>query len=115
MTNVPTSISTHVLDSVTGRPAAGMAIRLEASPGPGHHFSPLGQGVTDTDGRVRDFGCGELAPGLYRLVFATGPWQAEHGRESFYPQVVIPFTAGEGHHHVPILLSPFAYSTYRGS
>jgi 5-hydroxyisourate hydrolase len=110
-----TTISTHVLDAVSGAPATGLAVRLEASPGPGRHFSRLGAGTTDDDGRLRDFGTGELGPGVYRLVFATGPWQAARGRESFYPEVVVPFTAGEGHHHVPILLSPFAYSTYRGS
>ena len=66
------------------------------------------------DGRLREFG-GEVVPGLHRLVFATGDWQAQRGRDSFYPQVVITFTVGDGHHHVPLLLSPFAYSTYRGS
>ena len=108
------TVSTHVLDAVTGSPAAGMAVRLEASKGTGQHFTLLGSGVTDDDGRLRDFG-GEVAPGLHRLVFATGEWQAQRGRDSFYPQVVITFTVADGHHHVPLLLSPFAYSTYRGS
>jgi 5-hydroxyisourate hydrolase len=109
------SVSTHVLDAVTGRPAAGVAVRLEASKGPGHHVVLLGQGVTDVDGRLRDFGVGELAPGSYRLVFATGDWQAAQGRDSFYPQVVLSFAVEAGHYHVPLLLSPYAYSTYRGS
>jgi 5-hydroxyisourate hydrolase len=103
-----------VLDAVTGRPAAGMAVRLEAAKGTGQHFARLGAGVTDADGRLREFGC-QVVPGLHRLVFATGDWQAERGRDSFYPQVVITFAVGDGHHHVPLLLSPFAYSTYRGS
>ena len=109
------TVSTHVLDAVTGRPAAGMAVRLEASKGTGQHFALLGQGQTDADGRLGDFGCGELGPGPHRLVFATGDWQATQRRDSFYPQVAITFTVGDGHHHVPLLLSPFAYSTYRGS
>jgi 5-hydroxyisourate hydrolase len=111
---VTSTVSTHVLDAVTGLPAAGMAVRLEASRGTGQHFALVGSGVTDSDGRLREFG-GEIAAGPHRLVFATGDWQARLGRDSFYPQVVITFTVGDGHHHVPLLLSPFAYSTYRGS
>jgi 5-hydroxyisourate hydrolase len=68
---------------------------------------------TDDDGRVRELGSPE--PGDHRLVFATGEWFAAAGREAFWPEVVVTFTLGEGHHHVPLLLSPFGYSTYRGS
>jgi 5-hydroxyisourate hydrolase len=104
------SVSTHVLDSVSGRPAAGVAVRLFA----GEEL--LAEGVTDADGRCRlvDGAPGE---GTHRLVFATGPWFAEQGRESFYPEVVLSFAVREPaeHHHVPLLLAPFAYSTYRGS
>jgi 5-hydroxyisourate hydrolase len=104
------SVSTHVLDAVAGRPAAGIAVRLFA----GEYL--LAEGVTDRDGRCR---LTEDATGVgpHRLVFATGPWFTEQGRETFYPEVVLTFAVQEPaeHHHVPLLLSPFAYSTYRGS
>jgi 5-hydroxyisourate hydrolase len=104
------SISTHVLDSVAGRPAAGIAVRLLAGE------DLVAEGVTDRDGRCR---LTEAATGMgtHRLVFATGPWFAEQGRETFYPEVVLTFVVQEPaeHHHVPLLLAPFAYSTYRGS
>jgi 5-hydroxyisourate hydrolase len=104
------SVSTHVLDSVTGRPAAGIAVRLFAGE------ALLAEGVTDRDGRcmlTED----ATALGTHRLVFATGQWFAEQGREAFYPEVVLTFAVQEPaeHHHVPLLLAPFAYSTYRGS
>ena len=103
------SISTHVLDTVTGRPAAGMVVRLYE----GEEL--LAEGRTDADGRVRL--AEGTAAGQHRLVFATGPWFAEQGREAFYPEVVLTFVVQEPgeHHHVPLLLAPFAYSTYRGS
>jgi 5-hydroxyisourate hydrolase len=104
------SVSTLVLDAVVGRPAAGIPVRLFA----GEQL--LAEGVTDRDGRCRltDHATGV---GTHRLVFATGPWFAEQGRESFYPEVMLTFAVQEPaeHHHVPLLLSPFAYSTYRGS
>jgi 5-hydroxyisourate hydrolase len=104
------SISTHVLDAVAGRPAAGIAVRLFAGD------DLLAEGVTDRDGRCRltDDATGA---GTHRLVFATGVWFAEQAREAFYPEVVVTFAVQEPaeHHHVPLLLSPFAYSTYRGS
>ena len=104
------SVSTHVLDSVAGRPAAGIAVRLFVGE------DLLGEGVTDRDGRCR-LTENATAAGTHRLVFATGPWFAEQGRDAFYPEVVLVFVVqqpGE-HHHVPLLLAPFAYSTYRGS
>jgi 5-hydroxyisourate hydrolase len=104
------SVSTHVLDSVAGRPAAGIAVRLFAGE------DLLAEGVTDRDGRCRltDDATGV---GTHRLVLATGPWFAEQGRDAFYPEVSIAFVVQEPaeHHHVPLLLAPFAYSTYRGS
>jgi len=104
------SVSTHVLDSVRGRPAAGVAVRLEAGD------EVLVEAVTDENGRCRltDDATGA---GTYRLVFDTGTWFAAHGREAFYPEVVLAFVVREPaeHHHVPLLLAPFAYSTYRGS
>ena len=104
------SVSTHVLDSVAGRPAAGIAVRLLAGD------EVLASGVTDADGRCRLVD-GPTGEGAHRLVFATGDWFAARGVESFYPEVVLTFavrTPAE-HHHVPLLLAPFAYSTYRGS
>jgi 5-hydroxyisourate hydrolase len=101
-------VTTHVLDTASGRPAAGVGVRLERADG-----TVVGEGRTDDDGRLRDLGAPE--PGEHRLVFATGEWFAAAGREAFWPEVVVTFTLGEGHHHVPLLLSPFGYSTYRGS
>ena len=104
------SVSTHVLDSVGGRPAAGIAVRLLAGE------EQLADGVTDRDGRCRLVD-GATGVGTHRLVFATGPWFTEQGRETFYPEVVLAFVVQEpaDSHHVPLLLAPFAYSTYRGS
>ena len=104
------SVSTHVLDSVLGRPAAGVAVRLLA----GEEL--VAEGVTDADGRCR-LAEGATGAGTHRLVFATGPWFADQGRDTFYPEVVLTFDVREPseHHHVPLLLAPFAYSTYRGS
>jgi 5-hydroxyisourate hydrolase len=123
------SISTHVLDSATGLPAAGMAVGLETAvvidPADGRGWIGLGRGVTDADGRLRDWADTatgpavgpSIGPGSYRLVFDTGAWFAERGRECFYPEVIITFTVSDdgSHFHVPLLLAAFAYSTYRGS
>ena len=103
------SLSTHVLDAVTGRPAVGLAVTVE------HDGAVLARARTDQDGRVADLGM--LGLGTHRITFDTGGWFAATGRIGFYPQVIVAFTVtdpGE-HHHVPLLLSPFAYSTYRGS
>ncbi|GAB3362742.1 hydroxyisourate hydrolase [Modestobacter lapidis] len=104
------SVSTHVLDSVTGHPATGVAVALYAGD------EQLATGATDADGRCR-LAEGDTGAGVHRLVFGTGAWFAGQGRETFYPEVVLTFTVREpaDHHHVPLLLSPFAYSTYRGS
>jgi 5-hydroxyisourate hydrolase len=104
------SVSTHVLDSVTGRPAAGMVVALFAGE------ALLAEGTTDAVGRCRLVE-GATGAGVHRLVFGTGDWFTSQGRETFYPEVVLTFAVREPaeHHHVPLLLSPFAYSTYRGS
>ncbi len=104
------SISTHVLDSVTGRPAAGVTVQLLT----GDRL--VAEGTTDADGRCRLVE-GATGAGAHRLVFGTGEWFAAQGRETFYPEVVLTFAVREpaDHHHVPLLLAPFAYSTYRGS
>jgi 5-hydroxyisourate hydrolase len=109
------AITTHVLDTALGRPAAGIAVRLEAGDGLG--WRVLGDGVTDADGRVRELGPDMVTEGHHRLTFATAAYFAHDGRESFFPEVTVTFTVTDPtqHHHVPILLSPFAFSTYRGS
>jgi 5-hydroxyisourate hydrolase len=107
------SITTHVLDTSRGRPAAGVPVRLEQA------GTVLGSGTTDADGRLRDLlpADAPLAAGVYRLVFDTGAYFGAAGTEAFYPQVTIDFQVRDGaqHYHVPLLLSPFGYSTYRGS
>ena len=112
------TITTHVLDTALGRPAAGVRVTLEHADDPGAAVS-LGSGMTDDDGRVRGFPTPGVAvdPGVYRLRFAVGEYFGRTGRESFYPEVVVAFrvVSGEGHYHVPLLLSPFGYATYRGS
>jgi 5-hydroxyisourate hydrolase len=111
------AITTHVLDTARGRPASGVAIVLERLDGTGIHR--LGEGATDKDGRLRDLlpGGAELEAGLYRISFDTGSYYAAQNVKGFYPEVSITFQIrdpGE-HYHVPLLLSPFGYSTYRGS
>ncbi len=105
------TLSTHVLDSSIGKPAAGVAITLI------HAGETIGSGVTDADGRVSTIGPEKLAEGEYTLVFEVGAYFAAGGREAFYPRVLIAFDIAdaEQHYHVPVLLSPFSYSTYRGS
>lgn len=107
------AITTHVLDTARGHPAAGVAIRLERG------GEVLGRGETDADGRLRTLlpSGAPLAPGTYRLVFETAGYFAAQGVEAFYPEVSVDFQVRDGgqHYHVPLLLSPFGYSTYRGS
>jgi 5-hydroxyisourate hydrolase len=105
------TLSTHVLDTARGRPAAGIRVGLETRGG-----EDLAQGTTDADGRVASFGPDRLAPGEYLLRFASGEYFAVQGVEGFYPEVVVVFTVdADEHYHVPVLLNPFGYSTYRGS
>ncbi len=109
------SLSTHVLDAARGRPASGVPVALERRGDAG--WLRLAEAATDADGRIRAWPGAELAAGDHRLVFDTGSWFGAEGLDGFYPEVVVTFTVsvpGE-HHHVPLLLSPFAYSTYRGS
>ena len=110
-----TRITTHVLDTSAGRPAVGIAVRLERADAPG--AAPLASATTDADGRVREWLPAGVAPGRYRLVFETGPWFRDAGRDTLYPEVAIDFEVGDGvpHCHLPLLLAPFGYSTYRGS
>jgi 5-hydroxyisourate hydrolase len=103
------AITTHVLDTARGRPAAGIPVTLAAWRDP--EWQPIGEGKTDEDGRIRELGPATVAAGRYRLTFRTQNWS------EFFPEITITFavTAPDEHHHVPLLLSPFAYSTYRGS
>ena len=111
------TLSTHVLDATTGRPAAGVQVRLECGGDGG--WVPAGRGQTGPDGRLRLAGGGvtDYEPGVYRITFASGAYFLARGSASFYPEVTITFEMTEPgeHYHVPLLLSPFAYSTYRGS
>lgn len=105
------TVSSHVLDAATGRPAAGVRLTLLRRDGDGA-YTEVRTGSTDDDGRVAAW---RTEPGAHRLRFETGAWFAARGTDTFYPEVEVAFTVGDGHHHVPLLLSPFAYSTYRGS
>ena len=111
------SITTHVLDTARGLPAAGVAVRLEREQA--GSWLEIGRGVTDGDGRVSDLlGPGaSLSSGVHRLTFGTGAYFAAQQKPAFYPEVQVVFTIVDParHHHVPLLLSPFGYSTYRGS
>jgi 5-hydroxyisourate hydrolase len=105
------TLSTHVLDTSRGRPAAGIHVALQTRGG-----EDLGHGTTDGDGRVAAIGPDRLQPGEYELRFGSGEYFAAQGVEAFYPEVVVVFAIGaEDHYHVPVLLNPFGYSTYRGS
>jgi len=109
------TVTTHVLDTARGCPAAGVAVRLERVVSGGSE--PVARAATDADGRVRSLGAGDLAAGTYRLVFGTADYFAGLGAETFYPQVAVEFSLADSgqHYHVPLLLSPYGYSTYRGS
>ncbi|MFI2647462.1 hydroxyisourate hydrolase [Micromonospora fulviviridis] len=106
-------VSTHVLDTVVGAPAAGVPVRLDRLDGT--RWRQVGAGHTDADGRLRDWvPARQWTAGRYRLVFDLG---GHLGADSFYPEAVVSFRVGDAaaHHHLPLLLSPFGYTTYRGS
>ena len=110
-------ITTHVLDTTCGRPAAGISVELEVQ----HQdaWTRLGEGTTNEDGRLRTLlpDGASLERAVYRLVFHTDPYFASLGLETFYPRVVVEFRVqgGQADYHVPLLLSPFGYTTYRGT
>ena len=108
-------ITTHVLDAALGLPAAGVPVTLEQLRGA--EWVTLAREVTDADGRVSQFGPAAVPAGRYRVTFDTGAYFAARQQPAFYPEVTITFdlASTEEHYHVPLLLSPFAYSTYRGS
>ena len=111
------TITTHVLDTSRGEPAAGVPATLEVEAAGG--WKVVGKGTTNADGRISDLVPPEmtLAAGVYRLTFDTARYFAAHRLEGFYPQVTVVFRIDEPaqQYHVPLLLSPFGYSTYRGS
>jgi len=112
---VTSAITTHVLDTAAGRPAANVAARLEKMTPSGP--KAMGRGVTNADGRIADLLDGPLERGRYRITFETGVYFQERGVACFFPEVAILFEIDnpDQHYHVPLLLSPFGYSTYRGS
>jgi 5-hydroxyisourate hydrolase len=110
-------ISTHILDTAKGKPAAKVSIILEMQSAAGE-FIELGRGLTDNDGRQKSLlGDHALTAGVHRLTFDTGGYFAQTGERCFYPSVTVLFEIVDPaqHHHVPILLSAYGYSTYRGS
>jgi 5-hydroxyisourate hydrolase len=111
-------ITTHVLDTSLGRPAAGVPVRLEIQSGD-QTWKTVGQGTTDADGRASQLLSASTNPsaGTYRLTFDTGAYFKAQGKKSFYPEVSVVFSVHDPaqHYHVPLLLSPYGYSTYRGS
>ena len=107
-------ITTHVLDNALGRPAAGVPVTLEQREGGA--WALLDRASTDADGRVGQLGAESLHPGDYRLRFDTASYFTETGQTGFFPEVTLVFAVADAsHYHVPLLLSPFAFSSYRGS
>jgi 5-hydroxyisourate hydrolase len=110
-------ITTHIFDTSRGKPAANVPVLLELQI-EGGQWKKLGQGATDSDGRLKTLlASSGLIEGTYRLTFDTGAYFASRKVEGFYPQVCIAFTVKnpQEHYHVPLLLTPFGYTTYRGS
>lgn len=109
---IRSAITTHVLDTAVGQPARNVWVRLETRDDDG--WRELGAARTDGDGRVCAIGPATVAAGDYRLIFDTAGYFGD--REHFFPEAIVTFTVADpAHHHVPLLLSPFAISTYRGS
>ena len=108
-------ITTHILDTGTGRPASGVKAVLESQAASG--WQEVAAGHTDSDGRIQNLGPESVDAGVYRIRFETGPYFAASGAETFFPSVEVTFEVKDPaqHYHVPLLISPFAYSTYRGS
>lgn len=109
------SVSTHVLDTMRGTPAAGLAVTLHRRE-PDGDWAEVGGAVTDADGRVRNVSDEELEAGEYRLTFATRPYFERSGLNAFYPEISVAFTLDDAsaHLHLPVLLSAYGYSTYKG-
>ena len=106
-------ITTHVLDTVLGRPAAAVGVRLERFDE--DLWLTIAESATDAEGRCRNLDA-NAPPGLYRLTFATGTYLKDQGRNTIYPKILVTFRCGtEPHYHMPLLLSDNGYTTYRGS
>jgi 5-hydroxyisourate hydrolase len=109
-------ITTHILDTTLGKPARGVPISLERQAGA--EWKQVGSGVTDDDGRLKTITPpGPVEPGVFRIHFDTGHYFAATGTKGFYPyvEVVFEIVDGAAHYHVPLLINPWGYSTYRGS
>ncbi len=108
------SLSTHVLDTMRGTPAAGLEVTLSRRE-PNGDWTQVAHSETDADGRVRELTEDTLDAGDYRLLFATQRYFERSGLSAFYPEVSVVFTIEDpGHVHVPLLLSPYGYTTYKG-
>jgi 5-hydroxyisourate hydrolase len=122
-TGTTASVSTHILDTSAGRPAAGVAVHLAARAGRDARWQALGGSVTDADGRCRDLPAPPEGTSHVRLDFAVEPYlesyreqKSDDGQPVFFPEVAVTFAVRAGeHYHVPLLLNPFGYSVYRGS
>lgn len=108
------SISTHVLDTMRGSPAAGLAVTLHRRE-PDGDWKEVASAVTDAEGRVRAMTDEELEGGEYRLDFETRPYFERSGLDAFYPAVSVTFNFEDGHLHLPLLLSAYGYTTYKGT
>jgi 5-hydroxyisourate hydrolase len=109
-------ITTHVLDTSRGKPASGVLVTLERRESSGS-WTPVGHGETDTDGRLTTLTSGPLGIGMHRLTFDVGTYFRERHTETFFLEVIVVFDVADAaqNYHVPLLVSPFGYSTYRGS
>jgi 5-hydroxyisourate hydrolase len=105
-----TTLSSHVLDTTTGAPARGLRVELRDASG-----TLVAEAATDEDGRIKNLGP-ELAPGDYTAIFHTAEYFQSQRHVGFYPKITVEFrVADDPHYHVPLLLAPYGYSTYRGS
>lgn len=110
-------VTTHILDTALGRPAQGVRISLQGKQA-NDQWNPISEGTTDKDGRVNNLlgSKTKLTPGQYRLIFHTANYYQRLNIQCFYPEVNITFEIfDKSHYHVPLLINPFGYSTYRGS
>ena len=111
------AITTHILDTARGQPAVGVQVELAVNDGPA--WRRIGRGVSDQDGRLRALmpDNAVLERSVYRLTFETGEYFRGLNTASFHPRIIVEFTVadGESHYHVPLLLSPYGYTTYRGT
>ena len=112
------AITTHVLDTALGRPAANIPVQLERR-GHAGNWEAVGRGETDRDGRLKSLypASSPLAAGVYRLTFQTHGYFETLDVKAFYPEVIVIFETqpGETHYHVPLLIGPFGFTTYRGT